>query len=85
MHAVEFTPTARRNLLTLPGKIATACVEFIFGPLAENPHRVGKPLVGPLAGRHSARRGGYRVVCRIDDDRLVVVITRIDHRADVYR
>jgi len=43
-------------------------------PLAENPHRAGKPLVGPLAGQHFAHRGGYRVVYRIDDDRVVVVI-----------
>ena len=85
MHTIVFSPTAQRNLLGLPEKIATACVEFIYGPLAENPHRVGKPLVEPLAGQHSARRGGYRVVFRIDDDRLAVLVNRIDHRSDVYR
>jgi len=85
MYAVEFTPTARRNLRSLPEKIATACAEFIHGPLARNPHRVGKPLVGALAGHHSARRGSYRVVYRVDQDRLVVLVVRVDHRADAYR
>lgn len=85
MYSIEFGPAARRDLLGLPEKIATACVEFIYGPLAENPQRVGKPLLAPLAGQHSARRGSYRVVYRIDEDRSVVRINRVDRRADVYR
>ena len=85
MHAIEFSATARRDLRALPEKIATACVEFIYGPLSENPHRVGKPLLGPLLEQHSARRGSYRVVYRIDDENLVVLINRVDHRANVYR
>lgn len=62
--------------------IATAAIEFIYGPLAENPRRVGKPLRFDLAGLYSARRGDYRILYRIDD---VVTITGIEHRADVYR
>jgi mRNA-degrading endonuclease RelE of RelBE toxin-antitoxin system len=34
---------------------------------------------------HSARRGTYRVLYRIDDDAREVVVLHIDHRADVYR
>jgi mRNA-degrading endonuclease RelE of RelBE toxin-antitoxin system len=85
MHAVEFSPTARRNLHNLPEKIATACVEFIYGPLAKNPERVGKPLIGPLVGQYAARRGTYRVVYGIDDDNKIVFINRVDHRSGVYR
>ena len=50
-----------------PEAVATAAFEFITGPLLENPHRVGKELRPPLADRHSARRGTYRVLYRIDD------------------
>ena len=57
-------------------------MELIYGPLAENPRRVGKALRFELEGLHSARRGDYRVICRIAD---VVTITAIEHRADVYR
>jgi len=35
--------------------------------------------------QHSARRGSYRVVYPIDDENLVVLINRVDHRANVYR
>jgi mRNA interferase RelE/StbE len=67
-YAVAWTATSRRALTRLPGKVATAPVEFIYGSLAENPRRVGKPLRFGLAGLDSARRGDYRVVYRIDDD-----------------
>jgi mRNA-degrading endonuclease RelE of RelBE toxin-antitoxin system len=58
--------------------------EFISGPLMDNPPRVGKPLTRELAAYHSARRGAYRVVYRIEDNARMVHVVRIDHRADVY-
>lgn len=79
---VAWTPSAKRSLIRLPEKAAAAAVEFIYGLLAENPQRVGKPLRFELGGLHSARRGDYRVIYRISD---VVTITVIEHRADVYR
>lgn len=79
---IAWTPTAKRALQRLPEKVATAAVEFIYGPLAENPHRVGKALRFELEGLHSARRGDYRIIYRIDDR---VTITAIEHRADIYR
>lgn len=62
-----------------------ACWEFIRGPLAENPRRVGKPLLGRLEGRFSARRGEFRVIYQIFDERVVVRVIHIAHRRDVYR
>ena len=76
---------ARRAIDRLPAKIAVAIVEFVLGPLVENPHRVGKPLRGNLAGIHSARVGAYRVIYEIDEPAAVVNVLHIDHRADVYR
>ena len=62
-YRVELTRRARRSLSEdLPETVAAACWEFISGPLAEDPHRVGKPLRDDLAGRHSARRGEFRVI-----------------------
>ena len=43
------------------------------------------PLSRELAGYHSARRGAYRIVYRIDEAAGVVHVVRIDHRSDVYR
>ena len=79
---VAWTPTAKRALRRLPEKVATAAIEFIYGPLSENPHRVGKALRFEFEGLHSARRGDFRVVYRVTD---IVTIVAIDHRADIYR
>jgi mRNA-degrading endonuclease RelE of RelBE toxin-antitoxin system len=84
-YRVRVSSPARRDLNRLPESVAAAVVEFILGPLAENPQRVGKMLSGELTGRHSARRGQYRVVYRIDDDQILVEVIRIAHRSDVYR
>lgn len=69
----------------LPLAVTAAVVEFLTGPLLDNPRRVGKPLTRELSGYLSARRGAYRVVYRIDEDAHVVHVVRIDHRSDVYR
>jgi mRNA interferase RelE/StbE len=84
-YAVAWTATSRRALARLPEKVATAAVEFIYGSLAETPRRVGKPLQLGLAGLHSARRGDYRVIYRIDDELRTITIMAIEHRSDVYR
>ncbi len=85
-YELVLTPPAVRAVRSrLPEAVAAAVIEFVTGALVENPRRVGKPLRGDLAGIHSARRGTYRVLYRINDDRHEVVVLRIDHRSEVYR
>jgi mRNA-degrading endonuclease RelE of RelBE toxin-antitoxin system len=84
-YAIAWTAPARRVLARLPGKVATAVVEFLYGSLAASPHRVGKPLKLGLTGLHSARRGDYRVIYRIDDHDRRIDVVAIEHRSDVYR
>lgn len=80
------SPTARRQLAEqLPEAVAFAAYEFITGPLLENPQRVGKRLRPPLEDRHSARRGTYRVLYRIEDDQRAVTVVAVVARADAYR
>lgn len=84
-YRVEFTRRARRDISEeLAESVAVACWEFIHGPLAENPHRVGKPLRDELAGSYSARRGQFRVIYEIHDDIVVVRVITIRHRRDSY-
>jgi mRNA-degrading endonuclease RelE of RelBE toxin-antitoxin system len=79
-------PTARRQLSeVLPEAVAFAAHEFITGALLDNPHRVGKQLHPPLDDRHSARRGTYRIIYRIDDDQRVVRVMGVAARGDIYR
>jgi len=89
-YALSLAPSARRALVEGPPKglplpVAAAITEFLSGPLLDHPQRLGTPLVGELRGYHSARRGAYRVVYRIDEAAQLVHVVRIDHRADIYR
>jgi mRNA interferase RelE/StbE len=82
---IAWTAASRRALTRLPKKVATAVVEFLYGSLASDPYRVGKPLKLGLERLYSARRGDYRVVYRIDDHRHQVTVVAIEHRSDIYR
>jgi mRNA interferase RelE/StbE len=84
-YAIAWTAAGRRALTRLPEKAATAAAEFLYGSLAANPYRVGKPLKLGLAGLHSARRGDYRVIYRIDGEHRRIDVVAIEHRSDVYR
>lgn len=89
-YELDLAPAARRVLEVgpprgLPLAIAVAVADFVRGPLLAEPYRVGKPLTFELEGYHAARRGVYRVVYRVDEDKRVVNVVRIEHRADVYR
>lgn len=83
---LKYAPPARRALTaTLPETVVAAAWELINGGIADNPRRVGKPLHEPYAGRHSVRRGTYRVIYRIDEETHTVTIEAIEHRWAAYR
>ncbi|MDA8322651.1 MAG: type II toxin-antitoxin system RelE/ParE family toxin [Actinomycetota bacterium] len=85
-YEVRFQPAARRAIAArLPESVAAAVIEFCDSALADNPHRVGKPLTDPLRGCHGARRGTYRVIYRIDEATRTVHVLDIDHRSEIYR
>lgn len=85
MYEVEITPEGLRHLNRLPDKVQHAALETIFGPIADNPQRLGRPLVGELEGLNSARRGDYRIIYEVPETENTVLIHRVQHRRDVYR
>jgi len=82
---VRISARAERDLARLPAKVGAACLEFIFGPLADDPYRLGGVLRGQLTGLRSARRGSYRIIYGVDEEQGLVDIVHIDHPSDVYR
>ncbi|MGH4009509.1 MAG: type II toxin-antitoxin system RelE family toxin [Pseudonocardiaceae bacterium] len=84
--SLRVTPAVRRALVDrLPEPLAFAAFEFINGPLLDNPHRVGRRLLPSLDDRHSARRGSYRIIYRIDDKARTVTVVDVDHRSNVHK
>ena len=84
-YGVEITPEGLRHLDRLPEAVRAAVIEAIFGTIAENPRRAGKPLRGELEGLWSARRGDFRVIYEIDEAARVVLVHRAAHRRSIYR
>lgn len=84
-YEVAITPEGLRHLNRVPEKVRAAVIEAIFGTIAENPYRAGKPLRGELEGLYSARRGDFRVIYEVDEEAKVVLVHRAQHRRRAYR
>ena len=84
-YEIFLLPSAQRSLHRLPEKATTSIAEFLYSSLAANPRRLGKELKLDYWGNHSARRGDYRIIYRIDDEIRRVTVVLIEHRADAYR
>lgn len=82
---IEFEESAKKELAKVERQAARRIVEFLRARVTVNPRHSGKPLKGRLAGLWRYRVGHYRIVARIEDDRLLVLVVKIGHRGNVYR
>ena len=84
---VEFTPGAERDLKQLDKPIQKRITAFLHERVAaaDDPRAIGEALRGDLAGLWRYRTGDYRILCRIEDDRIVVTVVAIGHRSSIYR
>jgi mRNA interferase RelE/StbE len=51
----------------------------------ENPMVFGKALEGSLKGFWRYRVGKFRIICKIDNNKMIIVIIEIDHRSKIYK
>ena len=51
----------------------------------EDPRRLGHALTGARTGLWRYRIGPYRLISRIEDSRVVVLVLRVGHRSEIYR
>ncbi len=84
---IDYTGTARKQLLKLDKQTARRIVDFMDAPVAsvDDPRSTGKALSGPLGGFWRYRVGDCRVICDIQDGALRVLVVDIGHRREVYR
>jgi len=83
---VEFDDRARRELRKLDAKTQQTILCYLRERIngAEDPRRFGKPLRKNLAGLWRYRVGDYRLICRFEENRLVVLVLHLGHRSEVY-
>lgn len=85
---VEFDPDAVKDLKKLDKQVQQRILEFLrarLSPMA-NPRDVGEALAGSELGNYwKYRVGDWRIICDIQDKRIVVRVLRVGNRREVYR
>lgn len=85
---IELRAKAEKQLDKLNRKDADRIITFLEQRLAthDNPRSLGEPLHGNLLGAYWRYRvGDYRIICDIQDGKLIVLVVEIGHRSSVYR
>lgn len=84
---IEFLPAAAKELKRLGKAEAARIIATLETRIAtlDDPRALGSALTGDLSGLWRWRIGDYRVVARIEDERITILVVRIGHRREVYR
>ncbi len=85
---VEFDPDAIKDLKKLDRPVQKRLVDFLKLRLAQmdNPRAIGEALAGNALGNYwKYRVGDWRLICDIQDQRIVVRVLRVGNRREVYR
>lgn len=83
---IELTARARKELGKVGARDGRRIIEFLRRlESVDNPRQQGKALKGELAEFWRFRVGRYRLICEIEDQKLLILVVRIGHRSQVYR
>jgi mRNA interferase RelE/StbE len=85
--AIEFERAALKELEKLDKPVVRRILKFLqerVGKL-DDPRKIGARLQGTLSEFWKYRVGDYRLMCSLENDRLVVLVLRIGHRREVYK
>lgn len=83
---VEITPQIEKLINKLDPPVSLRIWKFIKEKLedCENPRFDGIPLKGNLRGNWRYRVGDYRIIAKIEDDKILITVVDVDHRKQIY-
>jgi mRNA interferase RelE/StbE len=83
---IEWDDRARKELRKLDTPIQKEILSYLRVRISEsnNPRVFGQPLSGNKAGLWRYRVGNYRIICKIEDEVLVVFVIGVGHRKEIY-
>lgn len=83
---IEFTTAADKSLTKLGIETQKRIVRFLRERIAnaDNPRNVGKALTG-TSGLWRYRVGDYRIICKIEDKKICIIVVSVGHRREIYR
>jgi mRNA interferase RelE/StbE len=84
IYRIIISPTALKYLKSLPQNVKQRINDKILA-LAKNPRPAGAKALQGMKGLLRVRIGDYRVIYKVEHDRLLILIVKIGHRSDIYR
>lgn len=86
IYQIAFSEKAKKQLEKLDKPTAALIIGWLEKNVVgcENPRLHGKSLIGNKSGQWRYRIGNYRVICEIQDNKLVVLVLEVDHRRSIY-
>lgn len=85
MYKVCYLDSVEQDLKHLDRPVIKRILDKIEKSLAQDPKGLGKPLSGHFAGLWRYRIGDYRVIYKIADREILILVARIGHRREIYR
>lgn len=85
---IDFDPAATKELNKLDSQIAKRILKFLHERVArlEDPRSIGEALRGERLGEFwKYRVGDYRIIARIEDGSVTILVLRIGNRRDIYK
>ena len=85
---IELSAQADRELGKLDLQQSKRILKFLHERVArlDDPRSIGQALQGSKLGEFwKYRVGDYRLICKIENDRLVLLVLRVGHRREIYR
>jgi len=85
-YKVEFIPKALKQLSKLDKTVKKRIDNYLLKlSNLNNPRSLGKALQGELSNIWSYRVGDYRLLAKIIDDEIVIIVLKVEHRNQVYK
>jgi len=88
---LSFLPKEQKQLQSLDALAQKRILKFLHERLLASPdpsfdpRTLGKALTGELEGLWRYRVGDYRLICRIEDWAVTILVLEIGHRREIYR
>jgi mRNA interferase RelE/StbE len=82
-YSIKYTKEAKRKIDKLDPSIRVV-IKNAIESLLSNPYK-GKPLSYELAGLYSLRTSDYRIIYRIKEKQLIIIVISVGHRREIYK
>ena len=84
---VEYTPQAAKELQRLDRQVSRRIIKFLDEQIipSTDPRAIGEALHGELGDYWKYRIGDYRVICKIHDKAITVIVISVGNRREIYR